>query len=322
MPMKVFDEKAIRRKVSLTPEAVNVVEQAFCKLASGAVMMPPIMRIDIRDHNGEVDVKSAYIHGEDVFAVKVSSGFFDNHKLGLPSGSGLMVIIDATTGVPRAVLADNGFLTDVRTAAAGAVAARYLAPEHVRAVGVIGAGTQARQQMKALMLERHFKKMLVYAPTRNRIESFAAEMGRELGVEVTICEDAEQVVRGSEVVVTTTPAKSPVVRAEWLHPGLHITAMGSDAEEKNELDPRILAEADVLVCDVKSQCARLGELHHAIASGTVPASEPVTELGAVAAGQAEGRTAASQITVCDLTGTGAQDTAIAAYALAKLNEGG
>ncbi|HEX7063565.1 MAG TPA: cyclodeaminase [Bacillales bacterium] len=316
--MKVFNEEEIRDHIGLTKEAIAEVENGFNRLQAGDTEMPPIMRIDVRDYNGEVDVKSAYVRGEEIFAVKLSSGFFDNYKLGLPSGNGLMVLINSQTGVPEAVLLDNGYLTDVRTAAAGAITAKYLAPEKVKTAGVIGAGTQARFQMKALKQFRDFERILVYAPSNRRIDEFVAEMKEALGIEVEAVDSAEKVVRESEAVVTTTPAKEPVIQADWLHPGLHITAMGSDAEEKNELDAQVLAKADRLVCDVKSQCFRLGELHHGLEQGVITHDSEITELGEITSGKAKGRADPEQITVCDLTGTGVQDTAIAGYTLRKL----
>ncbi|HET7522330.1 MAG TPA: cyclodeaminase [Bacillales bacterium] len=313
--MKVFNEKDIRKNVRLNEEAVAAVEEGFNRLQAGETQMPPIMRVDIPDYNGEVDVKSAYVRGESIFAIKMSSGFFDNHQLGLPSGNGLMVLFNSKTGVPEAVLLDNGYLTDVRTAAAGAITAKYLAPKKVETAGVIGAGTQARFQMKALKQVRDFHRILVYAHSDKRLDDFAAEMKKSLGVEVAAVDSPEKVVKESEAVVTTTPAKQPVLRAEWLHPGLHITAMGSDAEEKNELEPQILERADILACDVKSQCFRLGELHHAAEAGRITNDTKVIELGEMTSLTVTGRTDEKQITVCDLTGTGVQDTAIAAYAL-------
>src|SRR5699024_480610 len=139
---------------------------------------------------------------------------------------------------------DNGYLTDVRTGLAGAVAARHLAPERVRTVGVLGSGAQARFQVEALQLVRKFDELLVWSQTAEHADQYAEEMAADLGLPVSVTE-AEEVVRNSQVVVTTTPARSPIVRREWLHPGLHITAMGSDSAGKNELEPQVLEAADV-----------------------------------------------------------------------------
>jgi ornithine cyclodeaminase len=139
-------------------------------------------------------------------------------------------------------------------------------------------------------------------------------MTEELGVEVQAAESAKEAVIQSDLVITTTPASEPVIKAEWLHPGLHITAMGSDAEHKHELEADVLAKADVLVCDTVAQCERLGELHHALSQGVISETRSITEIGELTSRQAEGRQNDEQITVCDLTGTGVQDTAIALFA--------
>lgn len=316
--MLIFSEKDLKENVTLNQAAIQVVENGFTKLMENEVEMPPIMRVDLHDRNGEVDVKTAYVKGEEMFAIKVSSGFFDNYKLGLPSGNGLMVLISTETGVPEALLLDNGYLTEIRTAAAGAIAAKYLSNESLDAVGVIGAGSQARFQLRALALVRNFKKVLVYSRSKDRADNYAKEMTAALGVEVQVAESAEQVVRSCKLVVTTTPAKEPVVKAEWLHPGLHITAMGSDAEHKQELEPEILAQADKVVCDTKAQCAVLGELHHALDTGALTNDSPIIEIGELTSQKVKGRDHTEQITVCDLTGTGVQDTAIALFAYAEM----
>jgi ectoine utilization protein EutC len=312
--MIILNEEELRQYVQINTDAIEVVEQGFTRLAQGQVTLPPIMRIDIPENNGEVDVKTAYIKGFDKFAIKLSSGFFNNYKLGLPSLSGMMLLISTETGIPQAVLLDNGYLTDVRTAAAGAIASKYLARTNVETVGVIGAGAQARYQMMALKEVRDFKKVIVYGPTTSRVEQFVQTIGPKLNVEVVVAKSAEAVVKESEIVVTTTPSTTPIIKEEWLHPGLHITAMGSDAEHKQELEASVLSRVDVLVCDVKSQCFRLGELHHGLDQGTITKDSPIIELGELTAGNRKGRTDDKQITVCDLTGTGVQDTAIALYA--------
>ncbi|MGC4379036.1 cyclodeaminase [Fictibacillus sp. Mic-4] len=316
--MFIFTEQDIKQYVQLNEKALEVVEEGFTKLAKKEVVMPPIMRVDIYDENGEVDVKTAYVKGKDKFAIKVSSGFFNNYKLGLPSGNGLMMLISTKTGMPEALLLDNGYLTDIRTAAAGAIAANYLSKETIDTVGIIGAGGQARFQLRALRQVRNFGKVLVYSRTAERATAFAKEMSEELNIEVIAAKSAEEVVKMSDTVVTTTPSKEPVIQAEWLHPGLHITAMGSDAEHKQELDVQVLARADKLVCDTKAQCMRLGELHHGVEKGAVADLSSIIELGQITAKEAGGRDNDQQITVCDLTGTGVQDTAIALFAYDEL----
>jgi len=309
----VLTEAQLRGCVGLDLAAVEVVENAFRALASGEVVMPPILSMDLPAVHGEVDVKTAWIPGFDGFAIKVSPGFFDNPKLGLPSLNGLMILFSARTGLVEALLLDNGYLTDVRTAAAGAVAARHLAPSVVTTAGVLGGGVQARLQIEAAHLVRPFSRVLVWARRPEAAAACAADISARLGIEALVA-PAEAVVRESQLVVTTTPSREPILRADWLHPGLHITAMGSDQAGKCEIEPAAIARADLYVCDRVSQAALLGELRSARAAGVLVDRDP-PELGAIVAGQASGRRDDRDITICDLTGTGAQDTAIATHAL-------
>lgn len=314
--IRIMTEAELREVVGLDLETVDVIEQAFVALAGGEVVMPPILSMGLPAANGEVDVKTAYIPGFEGFAIKISPGFFDNPKLGLPSLNGLMILFSAQTGLVMAVFLDNGYLTDIRTAAAGAVAARHLAPEKVETAGVIGTGLQARLQMQAAHLVRPFQRALVWGRDADKARACAADLGEGLGIEAEFVSDPARLVAESQLVVTTTPAREPVLKAEWLHPGLHITAMGSDAEGKNEIDPRALVAADLYVADRVSQTEKLGELRSAIEAGLWRGT-PV-ELGDVIAGKGAGRKSAEAITIADLTGTGAQDTAIASHVAGKL----
>jgi ornithine cyclodeaminase len=309
----ILNEKEIRECVQMEESAIEAVADGFTKLSDGEATLPPIMRIDIPENHGEVDIKTAYIHGLDSFAIKIASGFHDNRLLGLPSGSGMMVLISSETGRPLAVLLDNGYLTDVRTGIAGAIAAKYLARKGIETAGVIGSGMQARFQVRALKYVRDFQRLFVYGIVPDEVEQYAREIALELGIEVIQAKDPETVVRESEVVVTTTPSQEPYLKAEWLHPGLHITCMGSDAEHKQELFPEVFKQADIVVCDRKSQTFRLGELHHAEAQGMIE-SEEVSEMGELTSGRIPGRQSDDQITICDLTGVGVQDTQIARLA--------
>jgi ectoine utilization protein EutC len=323
MPREVaiLTEAELRGLVGLDMAAVEVVERAFAALATGKVVMPPVLSMEIEDAHGEVDVKTAYIPGFDGFAIKVSPGFFDNPKLGLPSLNGLMILFSARTGLVEALLLDNGYLTDVRTAAAGAVAAKHLAPAGVETAGVIGTGVQARLQVAAARLVSPFARALVWGRDKGKAAACAADLMDRLGIDARAEPDPARLVAESQLVVTTTPARSPVLLAEWLHPGLHVTAMGSDQAGKNEVEPAALARADLYVADRVSQCAALGELRSAVAAGLM-AADTVPELGAIVTGGVAGRTSDDQITICDLTGTGAQDTAIASHAVALARRAG
>ncbi len=310
----ILVEQELRQAVTLDRAVIDAVADAFRALAGGAVQMPPILRLDIPEHRGEVDVKTAYIPGLESFALKVSPGFFDNPKLGLPSLNGLMIVFSARTGLVEALLLDNGYLTDIRTAAAGAVAAEALSRPDASRAGIVGAGLQAKLQLRALCHVRPIAEAQVWARDPGKAAAFAVEATARHGFPVTVAADTTTLCLASDVVVTTTPSEQPLIGLAALHPGLHITAMGSDAEHKNELAPELLVAADLYVCDRQSQAARLGELHHAIAAGLLPADQAQVELGQLLTGSAKGRSSVEQVTVCDLTGTGVQDTAIATLA--------
>ncbi|MDE0157055.1 MAG: cyclodeaminase [Gammaproteobacteria bacterium] len=310
----ILTEQELRRCTGIDETSLQAVENAFTWLSEGKAYMPPIMHIEVADRNGDVDIKSAYVAGLDRFAVKIGSGFFDNPSRGLPSSSAMMVLLSAATGFCEAVLLDNGYLTDLRTGLAGAVAARRLARDNINTVGVVGAGAQARYQVECLTLVRKFDRLLVLGRDPERQAGYIAEMRRKLGITVTAANSMEQLVGESDLVVTTTSSRTPLIRAEWLHPGLHITAMGSDLAGKQELAAGVLAAADLLVCDRKSQCFSMGELQHGLAAGMLTEDSPVVELGELTGAEKAGRSNEQQVTVCDLTGTGVQDTAIATVA--------
>lgn len=312
--IKILTEDELRQLVPMDLAAVDCVEHGFRVLAGGAVVMPPIMSMPVKENNGEICVKAAYVPGLDNFAVKMSPGFFDNPKLGLPSSSGLMALFSTKTGMLEALLLDNGYLTDVRTAAAGAVAARHLAREDASSACLIGTGMQARLQLEALMLVRPITSAVIWGRDATKAETLAAALTKDIGINVKANTDAAGAVSSADVVITTTASSEPVVMADWLRPGQHITAMGSDQNHKCELEPACIARADMYVPDSQSQTELAGELRSALAAGVVAPGHTFAELGDIVAGKAAGRTDADAITIADLTGTGVQDTAIATYA--------
>ncbi|KAB2767213.1 cyclodeaminase [Ochrobactrum sp. WV_118_8] len=312
--MRIPTEADLRQIIALDLESVACVEDAFRALASGGVSMPPILRLDIPAERGEVDVKTAYIPGLDSFAIKVSPGFFNNPSIGLPSTNGLMIQFSAKTGLIEALLLDNGYLTDVRTAAAGAVAAKYLARENARVATILGAGMQAGMQLEALTLVRPITEARIWARNFDSAKKAAQNFTQKLGIPVTAIADAKEACDGTDIIVTTTPSETPLIKAEWLAPGQHVTAMGSDAEHKNEIDPALFQRSIIYVADSLSQTRRLGELHHAISAGIVAADTVFPELGQIVLNAPTFQRKAEDITFCDLTGTGVQDTAIARLA--------
>lgn len=311
MTIAMLNESELRSCARLDRNALNTIGEAFAALHRGDAIMPPVLSMELPDDNAEVDIKTAWIRDMDGFAIKVSPGFFNNPALGLPSLSGMMTLLSARTGFVQAVLLDNGWLTDLRTAAAGGVAARYLARGDARTAAIVGTGVQARLQLEALTLVRPIERVIFWGRERAKARRCADAATEHLGVSATVAETVTTAVRSADIAVTTTPSQRALVEADALHPGLHLTAMGSDAPNKNEISADALAGADVLICDRQSQCAQRGDLRSALAAGTIAADRVLAELGAVVAQGHPGRETAEQVTIADLTGTGVQDTAIA-----------
>jgi ornithine cyclodeaminase len=311
--VRTVDEAALR--AAITPAvAVRTIREAFRADGEGRTHVPAVINLAIPAHHGEFHVKSAYIEGVSGVAVKIASGFFDNPSKGLPSGSGLMVVFSAETGLPQALLLDNGFLTDIRTGAAGAVAAESLAPASIATVGVLGTGVQARYQIRCLREVRSFSQIIAWGPTRAHLDAYCEEM-RADGFDARAAATPEAVCGEADLLITTTPSREPLVRAGWLRRGQHVTAVGADSPGKQELEAACLARADLVVADRLTQCASFGELRHALDAGVLRADRVHAELGEIVARRKPGRAHGDQITIADLTGVGFQDTAIASRAL-------
>ena len=315
--MRIVEAQALR--AAITPQiAVDAMRGAFRADGEGRAHVPAVINLEIPAHRGEFHVKTAHIDGVPHVAVKIASGFYDNPSKHLPSGSGLMVVFDAATGFPVALLLDNGFLTDIRTGAAGALAADVLAPPAFSTVGMLGSGLQARHQIRCLRVVRSFTRVIAWSPDRERLDAYCREMRAE-GLDAQAAGDPRAVCAAADVLITATPARAPLVQADWLRPGQHVTALGSDLPGKQELDAACLARADLLVVDRLTQCAAFGELRHALDAGLFRADRVHAELGEIVAGVKPGRTSAEQITIADLTGVGFQDTAIASKAIELVN---
>lgn len=317
--MKLVTEDQLRRLVA-EDEALEAVEIAFRALSEGRVIQPPPLGMDLPRVRGEVHVKGAWLEGEPVFAMKVASGFYRNVERGLPTGSGLVLVFDAETGFPLSLLQDNGYLTELRTGAAGALAVRLLAPEKPLEVAVIGAGSQARYQLRAMARVRTLKRIRVWSPVDREVFHYAQEVEPVLKVPVTPASSPEAAVSRADLVVTVTPSRHPLLEPEWLAPDVTVVAVGSDGPEKQELHVDILARAGKVVVDSREQCAKLGEAHHALKAGVLSAESIHAELGEILTGKRPGREGRESIVV-DLTGVGAQDAGMAGAVWKKLEEG-
>jgi ornithine cyclodeaminase len=321
MTVLVLREAEIRRLIG-PAEALAAVGEAFAKLGRGEAILPGVINLDVPAQRGEVHVKGAYLTGVPHFAIKVASGFYGNPERGLPMSGGLMLAFDATTGLLAAVLFDNAFLTELRTGSAGALAAELLARRTIRRVGIVGAGSQARFQLESLLLVRRPEEVAVWGRTAPRAEACARELRGRFGVAARAVSSPREAVLGSDLVVTVTPSREPLVEADWVGPGTHITALGSDGPDKVELQPALLGKAGKVVADSLAQCLRLGEIHHAVANGFLTPESIHAELGDIACGRKPGRTSEDEITIADLTGLGVQDTAVASLVVAEARRRG
>ncbi len=317
MKVRILLEPEIKQLLTLE-DAIPAVEKSFAALNSGQAILSGVIHLDLPAAQGEVHVKSAYIQGEKNYVIKMASGFYLNPSQGLPVGDGMMLLFSAQTGRLEALLFDRGYITEMRTAAAGAVAAKYLSRAEIHRVGMIGSGTQARFQLTALAAVRNFEEVAVWSRHPDHVKKYVDDMSRPFpSVNFYPAASAEAAVRGADLIITATPSRSPIVRAEWLLPGVHLTAMGSDGPEKQELYPEVLERADLIYADSIRQAKSLGEIHHGLESGLVDESKISGEIGELILGLKPGRTRPDEISLADLTGLVVQDAAAASLVLAK-----
>lgn len=298
-------------------DVISEIADGFRAYSNGDVTVPPVGEMLFPENHGELHIKHGAIKGDDVTVIKVATGFFDNPSKGLPPFGGCMLVLSQKTGAVEAVLLEAGELTNHRTAAAGAVAAEYLAPSNIRGIGIIGSGVQARLQADYLRKVTDCRELTLWARNAEKAQNAADDIAA-MGYSVTVACDVASVCRASNLIVTTTPSKKSLITARMVKPGTHITAVGSDSPDKCELEPALLAKTDRVVADSISQCCTQGEIHHALDAEMLTKSN-VVELGQVISNPTIGRTSDNQITIADLTGVAVQDIAIAKAIVAKLN---
>lgn len=289
-------------------DPIAAIADGFVAYSRGRVVVPPVGELIFRDPPGDVHIKYGFIEGDDFYVVKIASGFYHNAARGLPPNSGLMLMFRQKTGELECILLDEGHLTNVRTAAAGAVAAKALAPSRVERIGIFGTGVQGRMQLEYTAPLVDCRDVVVWGRSEDALAAYKDSMGA-LGFTVETTRDAGVVAAACNLIITATPAMSPLLQNSDVRPGTHITAVGSDTPDKRELDPAILGRADVVVADSISQCLERGEIFHAIEAGVL-ARDRLVELGNVIADPLLGRTSDDQITVADLTGVAVQDIEI------------
>ena len=311
---KVLKLDEIKSQINI-PEMIQAIEDGFVLYSEDKVVVPPVGFLNFEDPPGDVHIKYGYVKGDDVYVLKIASGFYENEKLGVPFADGVILVFSQKTGHLKLILHDECWLTDMRTAAAGAVAARHLAPGNVSCIGIIGTGGQARMQLELLKGIVDCQQCVVWGRDPGKVRQMVDDLNanktiQDWGLQIEAAESVEELTAKCNLIVTTTSAREPLVLADHVQRGTHITAMGSDDHGKQELASGVLGKADIVVADSIAQCVDHGECFHAVQDGSISA-DSIVELGDVIKDPSLGRSNDDQITVADLTGVAIQDIQIA-----------
>ncbi len=321
----VLELDEIKRLVDI-PQVIREIETGFVLYSEGQVEVPPVGFLHFEKPPGDVHIKYGFVSGDEYYVLKMASGFYDNPALGLPISDGLLLVFSQKTGELELILLDKCWLTDVRTAAAGAVAAKHLAPKNIHRIGIVGTGVQARMQLEMLRDVVDCTSCFVWGRDSTKVQRMITDLRAsesvqawEGGLEIEAAPTLDDLVSQCNLIVTTTSARSPLIRADQVQQGTHITAMGSDDHGKQELEAEVLGKADLVVADSISQCVDHGECFGAVQGGHI-AADSILELGSVIKNGEIGRTNQDQITVADLTGVAIQDIQIAKMVARSLGD--
>lgn len=312
--VKILTRKQIEQLVSI-PFILEAVEQGFLAYSLGKTVIPPVAALHFDNPPGDCHIKYGYAKAGKYYVIKVASGFYDNPKLGLPAGNGLMLLFDKQTGALLSILLDEGYLTDLRTAAAGGIAAKYLAPKNISCIGILGTGGQAYYQLKLLSFVTKCRKVMIWGRNESKAKKLKDHPDLQEW-EIEVVKDLAQLTADCNLIVTTTSSAKPLLFAHQIRAGTHITAVGADDADKQEIDPEIFAIADKVIVDSLNQCIAFGDSSHAIKQGLMQ-KESLIELGKVIMNSSLGRILESDITIADLTGVAIQDLQIAAAIFEK-----
>lgn len=317
----IIDGKTVKEIVTMA-EAVREVEKYFKLFGRGKAQMPPKVYITLDKYNGDFRSMPTYVEDVEVCGIKWVNVHPDNRKKGIPTVMGIIIYSDPRTGFPLAIM-DATYATALRTGAAGGVAAKYLARKSSKIVALVGCGVQARTQLAALNEVAKISVVNVFGKTHSETLKFKRWCRRTFSFEVKIIPSIEGCVKEADIIVTTTPARKPVIKCEWLKKRVHINAIGADAAGKEELDVKILKGAKIVV-DAWVQAAHSGEINVPVKKKQITKRDIYADIGEVTSGKKKGRVKKDNITVFDSTGLAVQDMAIASliYKKAKkLNKG-
>lgn len=302
-------------------EAIKVVEEAFREKSLGMVQMPPKQYLFYKKYGGDLRVMPSYLERLDVSAVKIVNSHPENVKYNLPTVMAVIVLIEPKTGAPLAIM-DGTWITAVRTGAASAVASKYLARKNSKTLGLVGAGAQAYTQLKGISCVVDFKEVWVWSLKLDESKEFIKRVEKEHPEKVFYAvETVKDAVKNADIVVTATPSRKPLVDVEWIKDNIHINAIGADAPGKQELDPRILKKAKIVVDDLSQSCHG-GEVNMPLAKGFLKIEDIYGELGEIVAGKKVGRTSDHELTVFVSTGLAIQDAFTANLVYKKALESG
>ncbi len=289
-------------------DVIAAMEKGFIDYSNGKTVVPPVGELVFEKEKGDAHIKYGYIKDDDFFVIKIATGFYDNPKIGLSSSQGMMLVFSQKTGQSVAVLLDEGILTDIRTAAAGALAAKYFAPKKVKGIGIIGTGIQAKLQLEYLKNIVDCNSVWVWGRNKENVENFKNAMGHDF--KINIATAPSEVAQNCNLIVTTTPAEEALLFSKDIQPGTHITAVGSDTHKKQELESTILQKADLVIADSIPQSKSRGEIFRATQEEVISENK-IIELGTAIQNPDLQRKNDEQISIVDLTGVAVQDIMIA-----------
>lgn len=273
-------------------DLITAMKNGFVAYSNQHTVIPPVGELLFDNPKGETHIKYGYIKNDDFYCIKIASGFYNNQQLGISSSQGMLLLFNQQTGVPEAILLDQGKLTDIRTATTGAMVAQYFAPEHIKGIGIIGTGIQAELQLKYLLKQTHCKTIWIWGRNIEKAKTLKNKLDKDLTIHIT--EDTGELARNCNLIVTTTPSEQPLLFADDIQPGTHITAVGSDTSEKQELEAAILNKADIVIADSLSQSENRGEIFQAINKGNISKNKAL-ELGVALQNTSLQRTSDEQI---------------------------
>lgn len=311
MQTLLLKKEEVRKLISMK-EVIGTVEEAYKAFSSKRVMQPGYIGMHLPPPRGEIDFKLGYYMNNEVISMKASSGGFpDNPRLyGVPSGMGTVLLFDARTCALICVM-DGSLLTGLRTGASGAVSVKVLARKNAKTIASIGTGQQARMQIRAIREVMDIGSIHAWSRTADTLVSYKADIEREFGIPVILANSAKEAVEQADILITTTRGKGPVVQSDWVRPGTHIIAIGTDQQGKQELQPDIFRNAKI-VNDSLEQCCEKGETWHPLNEQIITRNDIHGEIGEILLSKKPGRENDEEITIFDSTGMAIQDNTASA----------